>query len=69
MKYQITWKNGKYWKRLVLEWHEKLAFVVIILADVYILIQILRYIGKLQKGEENNGKENNGKENKERHLQ
>ena len=47
MKYRITWKNGKYRKRLVLEWYEKLAFVVIILTDVYILIQILRYIGKL----------------------
>lgn len=47
MKYKVVQKNGKYRKKLVLEWHEKLAFVVIILTDVYILIQILRYIGKL----------------------
>ena len=44
MKYKAAYKNGKYRKKLVLEWHEKLAFIVIILADVYILVQIIRYI-------------------------
>ena len=44
MKYKAVYKNGKYLKKLVLEWHEKLAFIVIILADVYILAQIIRYI-------------------------
>ena len=44
MKYKVAHKNGKYRKKLVLEWHEKLAFIVIILADVYILAQIIRYI-------------------------
>ena len=44
MKYKAVHKNGKYRKKLVLEWHEKLAFIVIILADVYILAQIIRYI-------------------------
>lgn len=47
MKYKVILKDGKYRKKLVLKWYEKLAFVVIILTDVYILIQILRYIGKL----------------------
>lgn len=44
MKYRVVKKNGKYRKKIVLEWHEKLAFIVIILADVYILAQIIRYI-------------------------
>ena len=44
MKYKAAYKNGKYRKKIVLEWHEKLAFIVIILADVYILAQIIRYI-------------------------
>ena len=44
MKYRVVKKNGKYRKKPVLEWHEKFAFVVIILADVYILAQIIRYV-------------------------
>ena len=44
MKYKVVQKDGKYRKKLVLEWHEKLAFMVIILADVYILAQILQFI-------------------------
>ena len=44
MEYKVVRKNGKYRRKLVLEWHEKLAFVVIIFADVYILAQIIRYI-------------------------
>ena len=44
MKYKTFYKNGKYRKKIVMEWHEKLAFIVIILADVYILSQIIRYI-------------------------
>lgn len=44
MKYRVVKKNGKYRKKIVLEWHEKLAFIVIILADVYIMAQIIRYI-------------------------
>ena len=44
MKYKAVHKNGKYRKKIVLEWHEKLAFIVIILADAYILAQIIRYI-------------------------
>ena len=44
MKYKAVHKNGKYRKKIVLERHEKLAFIVIILADVYILFQIIRYI-------------------------
>lgn len=44
MKYKVVRKNGRYRKKLLLEWHEKLAFVVIILADVYILAQIIRFI-------------------------
>ena len=44
MKYKTVYKNGNYHKKIVLEWHEKLAFIVIILADVYILTQIIRYI-------------------------
>lgn len=44
MKYKAVYKNGKYRKKIVLERHEKLAFIVIILADVYILFQIIRYI-------------------------
>ena len=44
MKHKVVRKNGRYRKKLVLEWHEKLAFIVIILADVYILAQIIRYI-------------------------
>lgn len=44
MKYKAVCKNGKYRKKLVLERHEKLAFIVIILADVYILFQIIRHI-------------------------
>ena len=44
MKYKAVYKNGKYRKKIVLERHEKLAFIVIILADVYILAQIIRYI-------------------------
>ena len=44
MKYKAVHKNGKYRKKVVLQWYEKLAFIVIILADVYILAQIIRYI-------------------------
>ncbi len=44
MKYKAVYKDGKYRKKIVLEWYEKLAFIVIILADVYILFQIVRYI-------------------------
>lgn len=44
MKYKTVHKNGRYRKKIVMEWHEKLAFIVIILADVYILAQIIRYI-------------------------
>ena len=44
MKYKAVHKNGKYRKKIVLERHEKLAFTVIILADAYILAQIIRYI-------------------------
>ena len=44
MMRKIVRKNGRYRKKLVLEWHEKLTFIVIILADVYILAQIIRYI-------------------------
>ena len=44
MKYKVVQKHGKYRKKLVLEWYEKLAFIVIILADVYILAQIIRFI-------------------------
>ena len=44
MKYKVTHKNGKYRKKIVLERHEKLAFIVIILIGVYILAQIIRYI-------------------------
>ena len=44
MKYRVVKKNGKYRKKIVSEWHEKLAFIVIILTDVYILAQIIRYI-------------------------
>ena len=44
MKYKVVQKDGKYRKKLVLEWHEKLAFMVIILADVYILAHILQFI-------------------------
>ena len=44
MKYKAVHKNGKYRKKLVLERHEKLAFIVIIFADAYILAQIIRYI-------------------------
>ena len=44
MKYKAVYKNGKYRKKIVLEWYEKLAFIVIILADVYILAQIIRHI-------------------------
>ena len=44
MKYKAVHKNGKYRKKIVLERHEKLAFIVIILIGVYILAQIIRYI-------------------------
>ena len=44
MKYKTFYKNGKYRKKIVMEQHEKLAFIVIIIADVYILAQIIRYI-------------------------
>ena len=44
MKHKVVRKDGKYRRKLVLEWHEKLAFIVIIFADVYILAQIIRYI-------------------------
>lgn len=44
MKYKAVYKNGKYRKKIVLERHEKLAFIVIILAGVYTLAQIIRYI-------------------------
>lgn len=43
MKYRVVKKKGKYRKKPVLEWHEKFTFVVIILADAYILFQIIRY--------------------------
>ena len=43
MKYKAVHKNGKYRKKIVLEWHEKLAFIVIILADVYILAQMFTF--------------------------
>ena len=44
MKYRVVKKNGKYHKKLVLEWHEKFAFAVIILAGAYTLAQIIRYV-------------------------
>ena len=44
MKYRVVKKDGKYRKKPVLEWHEKFAFVVIILADAYTLAQIIRYV-------------------------
>ena len=44
MKYKAVHKNGKYRKKIVLEWHATLAFLAIILADVYILAQIIRHI-------------------------
>lgn len=44
MRYKAVYKDGRYRRRLVLERHEKLAFVVIIFADAYILAQIIRYI-------------------------
>lgn len=44
MKYKAVQKNGKYRKKMGMEWHEKLAFTAIIFADVYILAQIIRYI-------------------------
>ena len=44
MRYKAVYKKGRYRRRLVLKRHEKLAFVVIIFADVYILAQIIRYI-------------------------
>lgn len=44
MKYKTVQNNGKYRKKIVMEWHEKLAFIVIILIGVYILAQIIRYI-------------------------
>lgn len=44
MKYKTVHKNGKYRKKIVMEWHEKLAFIVIILIGVYILAQIIRHI-------------------------
>lgn len=42
MKYKVVQKNGKYRKKLVLEWHEKLAFIVIILAAANVLVQVIR---------------------------
>ena len=44
MKHRVVKKNGKCRKKPVLEWHEKFAFVVIILADAYTLAQIIRYV-------------------------
>ena len=44
MKYKVFQKHGKYRKKLLLEWHEKFAFIVIILAHVYFLAQIIRFI-------------------------
>ena len=44
MRHKAVYKDGRYRKKIVLEWHEKLAFVVIIFADAYILAQIIRYI-------------------------
>lgn len=44
MKYRVVKKNGKYHKKPVLEWHEKFALVVIILAYAYALAQIIRYV-------------------------
>ena len=46
MKYKVTFRRGKYRRKIVLEWHEKLIFLVLIITDVYILLQILRYIVK-----------------------
>lgn len=43
MKHRVVKKNGKYHKKPVLEWHEKFAFVAIILADAYALAQIIRH--------------------------
>ena len=44
MKHRVVRRNGRYRKKIVLEWHEKLAFTVIILAGAYILAQIIRHI-------------------------
>ena len=46
MKHKIILKDEKYYKKLVLERHEKFAFVVIILTNIYILLQVLRYFIK-----------------------
>ena len=48
MRYKAVYKDGRYRKKIVLEWHEKIAFIVIILADVYILAKIIRYIAILR---------------------
>lgn len=44
MKHRVVKKNGKYRRKPVLEWHEKFAFVVIILAEAYTLAQMIRYV-------------------------
>lgn len=46
MKSKLILKDGKYRKKIVLEWHEKLTFMIVILADVYILLQIILYFIK-----------------------
>ena len=44
MKYKIVQKNGKYRRKLELEWHEKLTSIVLIFAAVYFIAQIILYI-------------------------
>ena len=43
MKYKIVEKDGKYRKKTILEWHEKLGIAVLAFADAYILYQIIRH--------------------------
>jgi len=46
MHYKVVLKDGKYTKKFVLDWYEKLAFVFLILADVYFLWKLLQfYVG------------------------
>lgn len=44
MKYKIVQKNGKYRKKIVLEWHEKFALILLIFVSIYFLAQMIRYI-------------------------
>ena len=44
MKHRVVQKNGRCRRKPVLEWHEKFAFVVIILADAYVLAQLIRFV-------------------------